>query len=108
MVQKIGAAVLTLSLLVAFYSRRSTDQSFIIRSVLDGLLRAERNVSVRPLPRVAVGFGSCLDGVVDGVRLLRSLRVKPPRAGKYHGAVRTEQEFVEMFAYFFEAGAAAE
>jgi hypothetical protein len=34
--------------------------------------------------------------------------MKPPRAARHHGEIRTEQDFVEMFAYFFEAGAAAE
>lgn len=107
-VQKFGAAAFSLSVLVAFYSQLYNDQPLVTRNVLDGLLRAERNATVRSWPRVAVGFGSCLDGLVDGVRLLRSLRLKPPHRGKHHGTIESEKEFSELFAYFFEPGAAAE
>ncbi|XP_032819822.1 ADP-dependent glucokinase-like [Petromyzon marinus] len=76
--------------------------------VLSALLRAEARTSRPARPRVAIGFGGCLDWVVDGVALLERLGVEPSGKAEHHGFIADEQQLAQTFAYFFPHGAAAE
>ena len=77
--------------------------------VLDGLLREETFRLVNhQRHKVAIGFGSCVDVISDGLEVLRALDIKPPNETAHYDVVSSEKELAEGFAYFFQYGAAAE
>ncbi|XP_067844816.1 ADP-dependent glucokinase [Heptranchias perlo] len=79
-----------------------------LETVLSSLLKAERKVDLDRRPRVAVGFGGCLDIVVDGVALLKKAGIKPSKNPVHHNYITSEEQLAESFAYFFPPGAASE
>ncbi|XP_053567908.1 ADP-dependent glucokinase [Bombina bombina] len=101
-----------LALLVAYWYRQVDEKSLHSRldTVLSSLLRAEQKVGLdshRP-PRIAIGFGGCLDIIVDGVSLLHEAGIKPSYNPVHHNFIETETQLAESFAYFFPPGAASE
>lgn len=107
-----GTALSLLIVLVAFWYRQPVDQSLQSRldMVLSSLLRAESKVGMDryPRPRVAIGFGGCLDIIVDGVNLLNKAGIEPSRRPFHHNYINSEKQLAESFAYFFPPGAASE
>ncbi|KAM4772796.1 ADP-dependent glucokinase-like [Rhinophrynus dorsalis] len=101
-----------LVLLAAYWYRQVDDKNLHSRldTVLTSLLRAEQKVGLdsdRP-PRIAIGFGGCLDIIVDGVALLQEAGIKPSYNPVHHNFIETEAQLAESFAYFFPPGAASE
>ncbi|CAJ0930767.1 unnamed protein product [Ranitomeya imitator] len=79
-------------------------------TVLSSLLQAEQKVGLdaeRP-PRIAIGFGGCLDIIVDGVALMQEASIEPSYNPVHHNFIETETQLAESFAYFFPPGAASE
>ncbi|XP_053315960.1 ADP-dependent glucokinase-like [Spea bombifrons] len=101
-----------LAVLVAYWYRHVDDNSLQNRldTVLSSLLRAEQKVGLngdRP-PRIAIGFGGCLDIIVDGVALLQEAAIEPSYNPIHHNFIDSETQLAESFAYFFPPGAASE
>ena len=111
-----GCIVSALFLFLAFLPGRRHVFHANVENVLGGLLSEERShltcggsgAGSRGGGRVAVGLGSCLDGIVDGLELLGELGVSPPSEPVHHNVVSSNVEMAEVFAYFFEYGAASE
>ncbi|TNN60819.1 ADP-dependent glucokinase [Liparis tanakae] len=79
-------------------------------TVLSSLLRAEGKVGMDNVarPKVAVGFGGCVDLIVDGITLLNKIGLPPTDQPLHHNYIENEVQLAESFAYFFAPGAAAE
>ena len=95
-----------------FRHNLDTDLSEQLEVVLHGLLRAEdlmeSKSSVVP-PRVAVGFGACRDVIVPAIPTLAGVGVLPPKHKPKHvRIIESTNDLQNMFAYFFQHGAAAE
>ncbi|XP_029449685.1 ADP-dependent glucokinase-like [Rhinatrema bivittatum] len=107
-----GSALSFLALLLAYWYRQAGEESLRERldTVLSSLLRAEGKVDVDVAlpPRVAIGFGGCLDIIVDGVALLNEAGIEPSSTPIHHNFIETEQQLAESFTYFFLPGAASE
>ncbi|KAM8946277.1 ADP-dependent glucokinase-like [Pelodytes ibericus] len=105
--------VLSLLVLLVAYWYRPVDENNLqnrLDTVLSSLLRAEQKVGLdsdRP-PRIAIGFGGCLDIVVDGVALLQEAAIEPSYNPVHHNFIESETQLAESFAYFFPPGAASE
>ncbi|KAH9380610.1 hypothetical protein HPB48_020023 [Haemaphysalis longicornis] len=100
-----------LSALVIFYAiyyKKQTDDVLRerLQLILDGLLEAERQVSVAPKTRIAIGFGSCQDLIVQSSELFA--HIEPPSDPKHIDVIDTERDLQSVFAYYFRHGAAAE
>jgi ADP-dependent glucokinase len=76
--------------------------------IRDALIYQETRYSVNTSMRAAVGFGSCLDMVTNGVLLLDRAGISPPLSPQHFDVVSSPDELAQVFAYFFENGAAAE
>ncbi|KAF3832496.1 hypothetical protein F7725_026161 [Dissostichus mawsoni] len=59
-------------------------------------------------PKVAVGFGGCVDLIVDGVSLLNKIGLAHTDQPLHHDLIENEVQLAQSFAYFFAPGAAAE
>ena len=95
--------------LLAFcYYKNYSYQNQHLQKILTGLVREETSANVTKNLRVAVGFGSCLDLVVDALPLFKSLSLRPPEKPKHHNPLRDREGLAETFAYFMREGAAAE
>ncbi|XP_039868101.1 ADP-dependent glucokinase [Simochromis diagramma] len=79
-------------------------------TVLSSLLRAERKVGMNNVarPRVAIGFGGCVDLIVDSVSLLNKTGIQPTDQPLHHDYLENVEQLAQSFAYFFAPGAAAE
>ncbi|KAG9336089.1 hypothetical protein JZ751_002436 [Albula glossodonta] len=79
-------------------------------NVLSSLLKAERKVDINSVsrPRVAIGFGGCVDIIVDGVALLEKIGLQPNARPLHHDYIQSAEQLAESFAYFFPPGAASE
>ncbi|KAM3625053.1 uncharacterized protein V6R79_006305 [Siganus canaliculatus] len=109
---KYGPLVSLLVVLLAIWFRSPEHAVFDNRldNVLSSLLRAERKVGVSNVarPRVAVGFGGCIDLIVDGVSLLNKIGLPSTEEPLHHNFIENEVQLAQSFAYFFAPGAAAE
>ena len=81
--------------------------AFNVANVLDGLLAAEREATVRLGASVAVGFGGCLDHVANAVAVLKHLGAGPPSKAENSDEVHNLAELQTTFAYYFSNGASA-
>lgn len=110
--RKYGPAVSLVMVLVALWFRSPQDDILDDRldTVLSSLLRAERKVGVNGVarPRVAVGFGGCVDLFVDAVSLLKKIGLAPTDQPHHYDFIESEAQLAQSFAYFFAPGAAAE
>ncbi|XP_005915128.1 ADP-dependent glucokinase [Haplochromis burtoni] len=79
-------------------------------TVLSSLLRAEQKVGMNNVarPRVAIGFGGCVDLIVDSVSLLNKTGIQPTDQPLHHDYLENVEQLAQSFAYFFAPGAAAE
>ena len=98
---------LALSLATYFYLKRENEKN-ILSQVLHGLLEEERSVNITENLNVAVGFGSCMDLIVDGIPLVKQLGLQPPAAPRHHDVFSNKKQIAESFAYFLQEGAASE
>eukprot|EP00794_Sanderia_malayensis_P019893 gene19893-21836_t len=94
--------------LAAYFYAKNANQHVFIQRVLDGLLKEERSVNITKDLRVAVGFGSCMDLIVDGIPLVKKLGLKPPDLPQHHDYFKSKEMIAEAFAYFLKEGAASE
>ncbi|KAI2654176.1 ADP-dependent glucokinase [Labeo rohita] len=104
---------LSLAVVLVAYWFRSPDSSVLddrLDAVLSSLLRAERKVGMNSVsrPRVAIGFGGCVDIIVDGVSLLNKMGLKPTDQPLHHDYIENAEQLAQSFAYFFSPGAASE
>lgn len=79
-----------------------------LEKVLNGLLYQEGRYKVNHEKRVAVGFGSCWDLTTDAVTLMNRTNTQPPLSPKHFDVVSSQTDLAQVFAYFFNNGAAAE
>ncbi|XP_034536095.1 ADP-dependent glucokinase [Notolabrus celidotus] len=109
---KYGPVVSLFVVLLAIWFRSPQDAGLDDRldTVLSSLLRAERKVGMNNVerPRVAVGFGGCVDLLVDGVSLINKIGLPPTDQPLHHNYIENELQLAQSFAYFFAPGAAAE
>ncbi|XP_067901406.1 ADP-dependent glucokinase isoform X2 [Heterodontus francisci] len=107
---KCGVAFSFCAVFAAYWYRQqvSNELDSRLETVLSSLLKAERKVDLNRRPRVAVGFGGCLDIVTDGVTLLKKAGIKPSKNPVHHDYITSEEQLAESFAYFFPPGAASE
>ncbi|XP_008298689.1 ADP-dependent glucokinase [Stegastes partitus] len=109
---KYGSIVSLLVVLLALWFRSPQNMVLDDRldTVLSSLLRAERKVGMNNVarPRVAVGFGGCVDLIVDGVSLLKKIGLPPTDQPLHHDYLENAEQLAQSFAYFFAPGAAAE
>lgn len=91
-----------------YFEKPVRDEKNRLENVLAGLLAEERSVNLSTNLPIAVGFGSCLDILVDGIPLMNALGVPPPSEPKYHENIDTIDQVAEMFAFYLSKGAAAE
>ncbi|XP_017331228.1 ADP-dependent glucokinase [Ictalurus punctatus] len=108
---KYGTVLSFTVLLLAYWYR--SPQSVLderLGAVLSSLLRAERKVGMNNIarPRVAIGFGGCVDIIVDGVTLLNKIGLQPTNQPLHHDYIENVEQLAESFAYFFAPGAASE
>ena len=98
-----------LVILVVFlpYLRVSVPELFL-EKIRDGLVYQETRYPVNNKRRVAVGFGSCWDLVTNGVSLLDKANITPPSIPRHFDTISSSEELGQVFAYFFQNGAAAE
>ena len=78
-----------------------------VHNVLNGLLAAEAEATVRPGASVAVGFGGCLDLVANAVSVLNRLGATPPDFPENVNELHNLSELERAFVYFFSNGASA-
>ncbi|KAL4630440.1 ADP-dependent glucokinase-like [Arapaima gigas] len=109
---KYGAPLSLLALLVAYWLRPPVHGPLDVRlgNVLSSLLRAERKAGMDAFvrPRVAIGFGGCVDITVDGVALLNKIGLQPTSQPVHHNYIENVEQLSQSFAYFFPPGAASE
>ncbi|TSO25173.1 ADP-dependent glucokinase [Bagarius yarrelli] len=108
---KYGSVLSFTVLLLAYWLR--SPQSVLderLGAVLSSLLRAERKVGMNHIarPKVAIGFGGCVDIIVDGVTLLNKIGLQPTDQPLHHDYIENVEQLAQSFAYFFAPGAAAE
>lgn len=105
----VVATTIAIAVVVAayFYYRHVTSHDGRILTVLEGLKSLERENPVHGKPKVATSFEANVDYFVDSIELLEALNLEPPEEAKPHDIVRTEKEFLEAFAFFFNHSAAS-
>jgi len=94
--------------IVAYIYLKNRNEKVYLERVLKGLLKREQSVNVSKNIRVAVGFGSCMDIIIDGLALFEKLGYQPPDEVAHHDLIEDKHKFRETFAYFMKEGAAAE
>ena len=107
---KYGLLLAFIILIVAlFYPRESEVETRIqMDNVLQSLLVQEKSVDVRTHAKIAVGYGACKDMFVNGRDVLKSFDMKPKSELRNHNEIKTWDQLLEMYGYFFSHGAAAE
>ncbi len=75
-------------------------------AVLESLLREETPRWPLRRPRVAVGYGACRDLFVRAEDIFGQERV--PEEPRHFAQIDNREQLNQMFAYFFQHGAAAE
>ncbi|XP_037553433.1 ADP-dependent glucokinase [Nematolebias whitei] len=108
---KYGSVVSLFVVLLAFWFRSPQNSVLDDRldTVLSSLLRAERKVGrLNSRPRVAIGFGGCVDLIVDGVSFLNKIGISHTDQPLHHDYLQSTEQLAQSFAYFFAPGAAAE
>ncbi|GFU20327.1 ADP-dependent glucokinase [Nephila pilipes] len=79
--------------------------SNILQETLNGLLREENSAKVSLETKIAIGFGSCQDIVVQSNQVIFD---RPPNYPEHFFSITNKEEFLKVFAYFYRHGAAAE
>ena len=97
------------AVVVVYYHRENIEDD-PARSVLSGLLRAEKMLPTKDMvqKKVAIGFGSCMDIFTRAMPFVDKMGIKPPETPLHHDVLDSNKDLAEILAYFFEYGAAAE
>lgn len=105
---KAGTFISVLFVIIALFYRRQVDDVLKDRlnSVLEGLVKVEKQCSVDTRPKVAVGYGACNDLFIDGKELLKYDAVA--ESPEHFNEISSTEELLKTYAYFFRHGAAAE
>ena len=100
--------ILAAVVLVYYYRENGEDDP--ARSVLTGLLRAEKRLPTKDSvqKKVAIGFGSCMDIFTRAMPFVDEMGINPPETPLHHDVLDSNKGLAEILAYFFEYGAAAE
>lgn len=94
-------------LLAAYFTFPCRNKPFDLKVVLDGLLRAESSAVLSPDVKIAVGFGSCLDVVGNGLHVMETIGGLVPDVPENFNEIDGPDELQKTFAYFFMHGASA-
>ncbi|XP_035282116.1 ADP-dependent glucokinase [Anguilla anguilla] len=110
---KYGTVVSLVVVVFAYWYRSPVQDAHLderLDNVLSSLLRAERKADINGFtrPRVAIGFGGCVDIIVDGVALLNKIGLQPRAQPLHHDYIQNADQLAQSFAYFFPPGAASE
>ncbi|XP_030638149.1 ADP-dependent glucokinase [Chanos chanos] len=107
---KYGTVLSFAVALIAYWCRSPKGLDERLDTVLSSLLRAERKVGMSNFarPKVAIGFGGCVDIIVDGVTLLNKIGLPPTSQPLHHDYIENAEQLAQSFAYFFAPGAASE
>lgn len=105
---KAGTFISVLFVIIALFYRRQVDDVLKDRlnSILEGLVKVEKQCSVDTRPKVAVGYGACNDLFIDGKELLKYDAVA--ENPEHFNDISSTEELLKTYAYFFRHGAAAE
>lgn len=88
------------------YAKRRVFGDERLDPIIDGFLDIEEGTAVNPDSRIALGFGACTDLIVDGLKVFQ--KSKAPKKSHPHLNIQTMDQMLELFAYYFEHGAASE
>lgn len=104
-----GALLSLIFVLIAYWYESSIDHNLRLRIelTLESLLNIEESVSVNPKTKIAIGFGSCLDIIVQSRDVIIDT-FSAPLQPKHYEMITTREQLLEVFAYYFQFGAAAE
>lgn len=104
----VSTLLSALIIFYAYYYKKASDEVLRERleRILDGLLKAEGKVSVNPKTRIAIGFGSCQDLIVQSSEVFDGR--EPASNPRHVDVVENEEDLLSVFAYYFRHGAAAE
>ncbi|XP_012258006.2 ADP-dependent glucokinase [Athalia rosae] len=104
---KVGTLLSVLAFLVGIYYRESENLlQKRLTAVLEGLEEVETKHVGSGRPRVAIGYGICTDVYIDAKYLITySKDVGDP---EHFDEIKSEDELLKSFAYYFRHGAAAE
>ncbi|KAK3580766.1 hypothetical protein CHS0354_023055 [Potamilus streckersoni] len=97
--------------LIAFLYKKHTDDRLRqkLDHVLSGLLQAEKKATPTvPQIKIAIGFGGCLDYVLDALEFAKKFNLTAPDEPEHYDSVESKEQLSKLFAYFFRYGAAAE
>lgn len=105
---KAGTFISVLFVVIALFYRRQVDDVLKDRlnSILEGLVKVEKQCSVDTRPKVAVGYGACNDLFINGKELLKYDAVA--ESPEHFNEISSTEELLKTYAYFFRHGAAAE
>lgn len=103
----IGTLISALIILLAYlYNRYQMNiYSIKLEDTLIGLLKEEQSATVDPGTKVAIGFGSCQDIIVQSREVVLD---RPPKVPEHFYSLSNKEEFLKVLAYFYRHGAAAE
>jgi ADP-dependent glucokinase len=90
------------------FSFQVDERGGMLKKILESLLEVEKKHPLRKKPRVAVGYGGCLDVVVDARDVFNFSSRDPPRKPRHHHSIKSWEALEEVFLYFFDHGAAGE
>ena len=109
-IQSLSLVLAVVLALIVFYKRSNNSYLIVerLQNVLKGLLRAEKKVPEQQRTKVAVGFGGCYDAFLPAIGAFNLLNVQASGERVHHDLVTNEEEFEQLFNYFFYHGAAAE
>ena len=96
-------------ILIAFWYKKHVDDVLSERmsQILSGLLRAESKVTLMPT-KVLIGFGGCVDVFTDAMQIISVMNLTAPSELRHHQVVHNENDLMDLIAFFFRHGAAAE
>lgn len=99
-------AALLLGLALLWLRPRQLLPDTRLHTVIHSLLHYEANRPLEDRPRVAVGYGACRDLFVSGAFVMENQSF--PEQPQHFQDVQDKEQLRRMYAYFFQAGAAAE
>lgn len=100
----LGTVFTVACVLFSIYFRDYNELDDRLANVINGLISVEEQ-QMKLSPKVAVGYGACVDLFVDGKDLISHLEGLQPL---HHDAINDFHELHESYAYYFKHGAAAE
>lgn len=103
----IGTIISLAIIFIAYlYNKYETHlYSLDLEETLNGLLKEEQSIAVDPGTKVAIGFGSCQDVIVQSSEVVFD---RPPKMPEHFNFISNKEEFLKVLAYFYRHGAAAE